>query len=190
MSTSRCVTVSKASTLCPTCSKSAADDSRRAGPQGPAPGPTGAARASAWATGGSAPRLSNLDDERGSLALGMSLRWASSLDSGRKAQPEYVAPRPSPSVRKSPISPPPVALPPGSAAAAATTKPVGPSAAALPGCGVRLTARSAQNQRRVTPCRPARSVKNCHATRPERAPRVACHSIASARRVSGSRSTP
>ena len=41
-----------------------------------------------------------------------------------------------------------------------------------------------------TPRRPARSVKNCHATRPERAPRVACHSIASARRVSSSISTP
>ena len=31
-----------------------------------------------------------------------------------------------------------------------------------------------------TPRRPARSVTNCHATRPDLAPRVACHSMASA----------
>ena len=41
-------------------------------------------------------------------------------------------------------------------------------------------------RQRRSPWRPARSVKNCQATRPERPPRVACHSIASARSVSGS----
>ena len=42
----------------------------------------------------------------------------------------------------------------------------------------------------LTPRRPARSVKYCQATRPDRAPRVACHSIASARRSASSISTP
>ena len=41
-----------------------------------------------------------------------------------------------------------------------------------------------------TPSRPDKSVKNCHATRPDRAPRVACHSIASATNLSGSTDTP
>ncbi len=40
------------------------------------------------------------------------------------------------------------------------------------------------------PRRPARSTKNCQATLPERAPRVACHSIASARNSSWGTSTP
>jgi hypothetical protein len=42
----------------------------------------------------------------------------------------------------------------------------------------------------VTPLRPARSVKYCQATLPDLEPRVACHSIASARRVALSISTP
>ena len=41
-----------------------------------------------------------------------------------------------------------------------------------------------------TPSRPDKSVKNCHATRPERDPRVACHSIASATNLSESTDTP
>ena len=41
-----------------------------------------------------------------------------------------------------------------------------------------------------TPSRPAKSVKNCQATRPDRAPLVACHSMASARSFSGETSTP
>ena len=41
-----------------------------------------------------------------------------------------------------------------------------------------------------TPSRPARSTKNCQATRPDRAPRVACHSIAAASNLSGSTDTP
>lgn len=41
-----------------------------------------------------------------------------------------------------------------------------------------------------TPSRPAKSVKNCQATRPDLDPRVACHSMASARNRSGSTSTP
>jgi len=43
---------------------------------------------------------------------------------------------------------------------------------------------------RLTPRRPARSIKNCQATRPEREPRVACHSIASARRSASPITTP
>ena len=43
---------------------------------------------------------------------------------------------------------------------------------------------------RCTPLRPARSTKYCHATRPDRAPRVACHSMASACSTSSATSTP
>lgn len=49
---------------------------------------------------------------------------------------------------------------------------------------------SRQPQLSATPLRPARSVKNCQATRPDRPPRVACHSTASARSSALSISRP
>ena len=43
---------------------------------------------------------------------------------------------------------------------------------------------------REIPCLPAKSTKNCQATRPERDPRVACHSTAWARRSASETVTP